>query len=81
MVKKNALDMLNKYGDKFLKKHRMNLKALEEIQDILDLEDLPKRIEAYDISNISGVQSVASMVVFEHGEPKNPIIGGLGSRP
>lgn len=70
MVKKNALDMLNKYGDKFLKKHRMNLKALEEIQDILDLEDLPKRIEAYDISNISGVQSVASMVVFEHGEPK-----------
>ncbi|MDR7871237.1 MAG: excinuclease ABC subunit UvrC [Tissierellaceae bacterium] len=70
MVGKNALEMLNKYGDKFLKKHRENLKALEEIQDILDLEDLPERIEAYDISNISGVQSVGSMVVFENGEAK-----------
>lgn len=70
MVRKNALEMLNKYGDRFLKKHRENLKALEELQDILKLEDLPARIEAYDISNISGVQSVGSMVVFENGEAK-----------
>ena len=28
------------------------------------------RIEAYDISNISGQHAVASMVVFENGEPK-----------
>ena len=70
MVRKNARDMLNKYGDKFLKKHRQNLKALEEIQEILDLEDKIKRIEAYDISNISGVHSVGSMVVFENGEAK-----------
>lgn len=70
MVKKNALDMLNKYGDKFLKKHRENIKALEEIQEVLDLEELPSRIEAFDISNISGVESVGSMVVFEKGEAK-----------
>ncbi len=70
MVKKNAKDMLKKYGDRFLKKHRQNLRALEEIQDILDLDHPIKRIEAYDISNISGVHSVGSMVVFENGEAK-----------
>ena len=70
MVSKNAKDMLNKYGDRFLRKHRRNLKALEEIQDILGLKDKIKRIEAYDISNISGVHSVGSMVVFENGEAK-----------
>lgn len=70
MVSKNARDMLNKYGDKFLKKHRQNLKALNEIEEMLGLEDAIKRIEAYDISNISGVHSVGSMVVFENGEAK-----------
>src|SRR5699024_8282694 len=70
MVSKNARDMLDKYGDKFLRKHRENIKALEEIQEIMDLEELPNRIEAFDISNISGVQSVGSMVVFEKGEAK-----------
>lgn len=70
MVNKNARDMLDKYGDKFLKKHRENIKALEEIQYTLGLENLPKRIEAYDISNISGMQAVGSMVVFENGEAK-----------
>ncbi len=70
MAKKNALDMLNKYGDKFLRKHRENMKALEELQYVLDLEEVPSRIEAYDISNINGVGNVGSMVVFEKGEAK-----------
>src|SRR5699024_7028683 len=70
MVRNNAKDMLNKHGDKFIKKYRENIKALEEIQHILELEDVPKRIEAFDISNISGVGSVGSMVVFENGEAK-----------
>lgn len=70
MVNKNARDMINKFGDRFLRKHRENLKALEEIQEALDLDKVPNRIEAYDISNISGVQSVGSMVVFEKGESK-----------
>lgn len=70
MVKANAMDMLNKYGDKFLRKHRENLKALDILQEDLDLDERPNRIEAYDISNISGVGSVGSMVVFEKGQAK-----------
>lgn len=70
MVKANALDMLNKYGDKFLRKHRESLKALDMLQEDLDLDERPNRIEAYDISNISGVGSVGSMVVFEKGQAK-----------
>ncbi len=70
MVRKNAMDMLNQYGDRYLKKQREDMKALEEIKHILGLEDIPMRIEAYDISNISGVESVGSMVVFEKGQAK-----------
>lgn len=70
MVKENAIEMLNKYGDKFLRKHRENLKGLEELQFLLQLEDRPDRIEAFDISNISGAGAVGSMVVFEKGEAK-----------
>lgn len=70
MVKDNAIEIIEKYGDKFLKIYRENLLVLEELQILLDLDKLPKRIEAYDISNISGVQSVGSMVVFENGQSK-----------
>lgn len=70
MVKKNALEMLDKYGDKFLKKHREDLKALDELKFLLKLDERPERIEAYDISSISGVGSVGSMVVFEKGKKK-----------
>lgn len=70
MVENNAREMLNKYGDKFLKKHRENLNTLKLLEEKLGLKNQIKRIEAYDISNISGVQSVGSMVVFENGEAK-----------
>lgn len=70
MVKKNALDMIDKYGNKYAKRAQDNLRALEEITDILGLDIKLNRIEAYDISNISGVESVGSMVVFEEGEAK-----------
>ncbi|NLK44049.1 MAG: excinuclease ABC subunit UvrC [Tissierellia bacterium] len=70
MVRKNAMDMLNKYGDRFLRKARENQKALEEIKDVLGLGGDLNRIEAFDISNIRGVEPVGSMVVFERGEPK-----------
>lgn len=70
MVRKNAMDMLNKYGDRFLKKARENQKALEEIRNALGLERELNRIEAFDVSNIRGVEPVGSMVVFERGEPK-----------
>jgi excinuclease ABC subunit C len=44
--------------------------GLVELRDLLELPGLPQRIECYDISNTQGQQNVASMVVFERGEPK-----------
>lgn len=70
MVKRNALDMIEKYGDKYKKRAESNKLALEEIKNLIGLSDTPRRIEAYDISNISGVESVGSMVVFEDGDSK-----------
>lgn len=61
---------------------RNQLFALQHIQDIALInsreEEVPptnlavnpfKRIEGYDISHLSGTDMVASMVVFNHGEP------------
>ena len=70
MVKRNALDMIEKYGDKYKKRAESNRLALEEIKELIGLKERPRRIEAYDISNISGVESVGSMVVFEDGDAK-----------
>ena len=44
-------------------------KMLKDLQEILNLPRFPKRIECYDISNISGTNSVASMSVFNNGNP------------
>lgn len=70
LVKKNAEDMLSKYGDRYTKRNRQNQENLENLQDMLNLENLPKRIEAYDISHIAGDESVGAMVVFEDGKTK-----------
>ncbi len=70
MVRKNAMDMLNQHGEKFLRKQKEEENALEQLKFVLGLDSFPNRIEAYDISNISGVLSVGSMVVFEQGRPK-----------
>jgi len=44
--------------------------AIKELQQLLGLASLPYRIECFDISNTMGAQSVASMVVWEHGRMK-----------
>src|SRR5690606_33830777 len=44
--------------------------ALSMLQDELDLPQPPRRIECYDISTIQGTNTVASMVVFEDGQPR-----------
>ncbi len=46
-------------------------KALPELAQALNLPTPPERIECYDISHLSGTHTVASMVVFENGKPKN----------
>jgi excinuclease ABC subunit C len=44
--------------------------VLRPLQDLLGLENLPRRIETFDISHVQGSDTVASMVVCEHGEMK-----------
>lgn len=65
---KNALEYLTHSKDRIEKKYKMTIEAEESLKEMLGLKRL-KRIEGFDISNISGEFSVASMVVFENGEP------------
>ncbi len=65
---KNAKDYLEHSKERIEKKYKMTTEALENLKNLFGLKRL-KRIEGFDISNISGQFSVASMVVFEDGEP------------
>lgn len=69
MIKKNALEILEKGSQRIKKDLDESMQAVEELKDLLELKEAPLRIEAYDISNIQGVDSVGSMVVFERGLP------------
>ena len=42
----------------------------EALQNALNLLEEPRRIESFDISHIQGTDTVASMVVWEHGRMK-----------
>lgn len=66
----NAYDAMVKYGTQDERKILRTSGAVRQLAEILHLRTLPNRIEAYDISHISGTDKVASMVVFEGGEPK-----------
>ncbi len=65
---KNAMEYLTHSKERINKKIKMTTEALENLKKLLNLKRL-ERIEGYDISHISGTNSVASMVVFERGEP------------
>ena len=69
-VQRNAQQALIQYLSKRSNDSAVVGKALEEIHGALSLPDLPLRIECFDISNIQGKHMVASMVVFEDGQPK-----------
>ena len=69
-VKRNAHQALIQYLSKRSNDSAVVGKALDEIAEGLSLPSLPLRIECYDISNIQGKHMVASMVVFEDGQPK-----------
>lgn len=68
MVRKNAIEYLEKFSNLNKLKYQKSIGALEELKNILGLKDTPKRIESFDISNIQGVDSIGSMVVFTDGK-------------
>ncbi|GAA0102126.1 excinuclease ABC subunit UvrC [Paraclostridium bifermentans] len=68
MVRKNAIEYLEKFSNLNKLKYQKSIGALEELKNILGLKDIPKRIESFDISNIQGVDSIGSMVVFTDGK-------------
>ncbi len=70
LVAKNAIIILEQFGEKMKAENRKTTLALEQIQKALQIDIKLERIESYDISNIQGFESVASMVVFENGKPK-----------
>lgn len=65
---RNAENFVFASRDKFERHKKLTTDALKELSTILNVENI-NRIEGYDISNISGTNNVASMVVFENGEP------------
>ncbi|CAB4975134.1 unannotated protein [freshwater metagenome] len=70
MVKRNAHQALIQYLSKRANDAAVSGNALTQIAEQLELAELPLRIECFDISNIQGTNMVASMVVFEDGQPK-----------
>ncbi|WP_255603613.1 excinuclease ABC subunit UvrC [Oscillochloris sp. ZM17-4] len=70
LAAQNARQKLQELRAQWLNSEQRAVAGLSELRDLLDLPDMPQRIECYDISNTQGKQSVASMVVFERGEPK-----------
>ena len=68
MVRKNAIEYLEKFSDMNKRKYEKSIGALDELKEILGLDERPKRIESFDISNIQGVDSIGSMAVFTDGK-------------
>lgn len=66
----NAYDAMTKHGTQEERKILRTQGAVKQLGELLNLKTLPNRMECYDISHISGTDKVASMVVFEGGEPK-----------
>ncbi|NLO83162.1 MAG: excinuclease ABC subunit UvrC [Clostridiales bacterium] len=71
MALRNASEALQNINESIQREKARTEGAVKELAACLGLNRLPNRIEAFDISNIQGTDSVASMVVFEGGKPKN----------
>ena len=66
----NAREVLERLRQQWLADEARTTGAVVELQEVLDLTQLPNRIECYDVSHVQGTNQVASMVVFENGQPK-----------
>jgi len=69
MAANNAELALQQFTQEELAKEEWSAEAAQALQDALNLPAPPERIEGFDISNIQGTAPVASMVVFEGGQP------------
>jgi excinuclease ABC subunit C len=70
LATQNAQQKLDEVRLQWLNSEQRAVAGLSALRDALELPAMPFRIECYDISNTQGSQSVASMVVFERGEPR-----------
>lgn len=69
LAQKNAQMVLKNDKERLKREEGRTIGAVKELEKILGLTGII-RMEAYDISNTNGFDSVASMVVYEHGKPK-----------
>ena len=69
LAQKNAQMVLKNDKERLKREEGRTIGAVKELEKILGLTGII-RMEAYDISNTSGFDSVGSMVVYEHGNPK-----------
>ncbi len=70
LANSNAREVLERLRQQWLADEARTTGAVVELQECLDLPQLPNRIECYDVSHVQGTNQVASMVVFENGQPK-----------
>ncbi|HEX8969870.1 MAG TPA: excinuclease ABC subunit UvrC, partial [Chloroflexota bacterium] len=70
LANSNAREVLERLRQQWLADEARTTGAVVELQECLDLPQLPHRIECYDVSHVQGTNQVASMVVFENGQPK-----------
>ncbi|HEX2946023.1 MAG TPA: excinuclease ABC subunit UvrC [Clostridia bacterium] len=68
MVTQNARIELEHFNERLAGGSQVQ-EGLQEMAGLLGLEKPPLRLEAYDISNTGSSEIVASMVVFENGQP------------
>jgi len=66
----NAREVLERLRQQWLSDQARTTGAVVELQELLDLPQVPLRIECYDVSHVQGTNQVASMVVFENGQPR-----------
>lgn len=71
LAQKNAQFSLDKFKLKILNDIQNDYNEIGAyIQEKLNLKKFPHKVECFDISHIQGTNTVASMVVFENGQPK-----------